>query len=381
MSGFFQAMKSLVGISRSPAAFDPKNKGLMYRRAHLREAFLTALLSLTVLSIGTRVWAQEEGEDTSQDETSLRKKAPAKPVPEATPVPKEITFTTRLDRTAIYVGDQFHYMIIVDYTPAYEFVLDNLTKETVNMDPFQVMDVGKKTVTLKNNNRTLFVDLTLANFGAGQTSLQVPQFTLYYFRKDKKTTTAEQAAAESLTVPGPVIGLRSTLPPQPADIRDAITVNGWERIRWILPIAGYLCGAVLLVGVVWEGAVFIKKQRSRKGPDRRKAMEAVRARWISGVPSNFNDPKTCIDFYNHSYQNLKEYIGYYLETETMGLTADELQEEMRRLSASPDLTQRVGKVLDSCEVLRYRRDGVTADPEAARNIAQDMREILSAKRS
>src|SRR5262249_32156547 len=54
-----------------------------------------------------------------------------------------MTVMTRLDHTAVWPGDQFHYLIIVEYPSDYEFVLDNLTKETVNMDPFQVIDVGK----------------------------------------------------------------------------------------------------------------------------------------------------------------------------------------------------------------------------------------------
>src|SRR5262245_32508689 len=40
-----------------------------------------------------------------------------------------MAFTTSLDRTAIWIGDQFHYLIDVDYPTEYEFVLDNLTKE------------------------------------------------------------------------------------------------------------------------------------------------------------------------------------------------------------------------------------------------------------
>ena len=69
-----------------------------------------------------------------------------KPVPEFLPPASNITFATRLDRTAVWAGDQFHYLIIVDYPPDYEFVLDNLTKETVNMDPFQVIDVSKNLI-------------------------------------------------------------------------------------------------------------------------------------------------------------------------------------------------------------------------------------------
>ena len=304
-----------------------------------------------------------------------------KPASEFVPPPANVTFTTHLDRTAVWVGDEFHYLIIVDHPSDYEFVLDNLTKETVNMDPFQVIDVRRNLAAQKNGGRRLFVDLTLANFVTAQTSMQIPQFTLYYFRKGMNVVSVDQAEAESLTIPGPVIGIRSTLPPQPEGIRDAITLNSWDRVRWALPAAGWVCFAVLIIGFGRELALFVKRAKARKGPDRHKAMEAVRARWISGVPSEFTDPKTCSSFYGQSYQSLKEYIGYYLNTPTMGLTAEEMREQMRRLGATPDLTQKVARVLEACETLRYRRDGVSNNTEAARAVAQDMREILTAGRS
>ncbi len=291
-----------------------------------------------------------------------------------------MTFTTRLDRTAVWPGDQFHYLIIVDYPPDYEFVLDNLTKETVNMDPFQVIDVGKNLVIQKTASRKLFVDLTLANFSSGQTSMQIPQFTLYYFRKGNKTAGVDQADAESLTIPGPVIGIRSTLPSQPEDIRDAVTLNSWDRARWVFSAVAWFCGAVLVLGLGRELALLIARMKADKGPDRRKAMEAVRARWAGRVPSEFTDPKTCSSFYDHSCHSLKEYLGYYLDTSTVGLTAEEMRDEMQRLGAKPDLTQKVAKVLEACERLQYARDGAPPDAEIARAMAQDVQEILSVKR-
>lgn len=303
-----------------------------------------------------------------------------KPASEVVPPPSNVMFFTRLDRTAVWVGDQFHYLIIVDHPSDYEFVLDNLTRETVNMDPFQVMDVGVNLVSQKNARQKLFIDLTLANFATGRESLQLPQFTLYYFRKDRKEVGLDQANAESLTIPGPVIGTRSTLPPQPADIRDAISLNSWDRIRWVLPAMAWVCFAVLIIGSSRELTLFVKRMKARKGPDRQKAMDAVRTGWLSSVPSEFTDLKTQLSFYDRSYQNLKEYIGYYLDTPTMGLTAEEMREEMQRLGAKPDLTQKVARVLEVCETSRYTRDGVSANAEAAQGVAQDMREILSAKR-
>jgi hypothetical protein len=309
---------------------------------------------------------------------SAQKPAPAPaPPPAIVPPPANMTLTTRLDRTAVWVGDQFHYLIIVEYPSDYEFVLDNLTKETVNMDPLQVVDVTKNLVAQKNNGRKLFVDLTLANFSTGE-SLQIPQFTLYYFEKSK-TVSVDQAAAESLTVPGPVIGIRSTLLPKPTDIRDAVTLNSWNHTRWVFPALAWACGVILLVGAGRELALFIKNLKARKGPDRRKAMEAVRIRWTSSVPSEFSDAKTCLSFYDRSCQDIREYIGYFMDTDTMGLTSEEMQDEMQRFGAKADFAQKVAKVLEVCEGSRYAGNGASADFEMARSVAQDMREILKAK--
>ena len=68
-------------------------------------------------------------------------------------------------------------------------------------------------------NQRLVVDLTLASFVTGVAELQIPQLSLFYFRKEGATasTTTESAAAESLTIPGPVIAVRSTLPPRASD--------------------------------------------------------------------------------------------------------------------------------------------------------------------
>jgi len=291
-------------------------------------------------------------------------------------VASNMTFTTHLDRTAVWVGDQFHYLITVDYPADYEFVLDNLTKETINMDPLQVIDVRKSAVAQKDSHSKLFVELTLANFAPGQTSLQIPQFTLYYFRKGNRTTGADQTEAESLTIPGPAIGIRSTLPSQPEDIRDAVSVTSWEHNHWLFLVVGWVCSAALLLLLGKEATLFVQRMKAQKRPDRRKAMDAVRTRWISGIPSDFADATACWNFYGHSYHSLKEYIGYCIDTPTSGLTAEEMREEMQRIGADPDLTQKVSRVLEVCEKFQYAPPAESADTTIAGSIAGDMREIF-----
>jgi hypothetical protein len=313
---------------------------------------------------------------TSQTGNAKVERAPQKA--EETPAPPSgMSYSTRLDRTAIWVGDQFHYFITVDYSSEFEFVLDNLNKQDVNMDPFSVVDLTKKTTPLIKNRRRLLLDITLANFSLNQSDARIPQLSLYYFRRSEQTSSAEQAAAESLIVSGPTIGLRSTQPSNPADIRDSAIVVGWEGSRWIVPAVGLVALALLVALIGWELFLLIKKQRTTQAPDRQLLMAAVRAQWSSGVPSDFSDGQTIRDFFDRSYKTLKEYLSYYLGTDTAGLTAEEVKKEMQSRGTSSDVTQKIFRVLGACEAVRYSGDGMTSNPESARGVAQDIREILT----
>jgi len=105
-------------------------------------------------------------------------------------------------------------------------------------------------------------------------------------------------------------------------------------------------------------------------------MAAIRERWLESVPSDLADPGTVMEFYGRSYRDLKEYLGYLLETPTEGLLADELRAEMTRLAASPDLTERTAKVLSVCETARYARHPAELNGAAARELADHMRAIF-----
>jgi len=346
-----------------------------------------ALFAALCLAVGPRL-ASAQMDDPNHDagdEEMLTGEAPSSRTRRAAPGAKadqplpELSFVTRVDKTAVWVGDQFHYQIIVDHTPKIQFVLENVNKDTINMDPLRVMDATSRSFPLKNGNVRLFVDLTLTNYATGIAQLQIPQLTLFYFRREGAgviSASQEGAAAESLTVPGPIIGVRSTLPPDPTDLRDAVTVSGWASNRWVVAWVGYLALFVLVVGAGWEGFHMIRYRRGRKGPDPRKAMAAIQDRWSQYVPGDFSDSNTVMEFYGRSYQDVKEYMGYLLETHTEGLTAEDMREEMSRLAANSDLTERTVKVLGTCEVARYGRNGKELTGDAARAVAHDVREIF-----
>lgn len=356
--------------------------GLCGRISGVRFPAVVALgaVLLLVSSAGAIVSAAQTAPAGSQSGQSAAPKpraAAAAAKGEATPPsPKGMSYHTTTDRSAVWVGDQFHYFITVDYSSDYEFVLDNLNKENVNMDPFPVIDVQKTVTPYANNQNRLVVDITLANFSLVQTDARVPQLTLYYFRRDQHTGGAEQAAAESLSVIGPMIALRSALPANPPDIRDSMRTVGWQGSRWIVPAVGYAALALLLAGLGWEAFLFVKSRQTKQGPDRWASMETVRNRWMRNIPSDFSNSSATKEFLNRSYVDVKEYLGYYLDTDALSLTAEELQQEMQRSGASGDVTQKTARVLNACEMARYSGNGASTEADA-RGIAQDVKELLN----
>ena len=338
-----------------------------------RWATVGIIVLLTLGRGSSRAWAQRERDQGESQAPAAAGKGPV----EVVPPPSGMSFTTYLDHTAVWIGDQFHYTIAVDYSPNYEFVLDTLSKETVNLEPFQVIDLSTKTASLKNGNRQLYVDLTLASYTTGKTSEQIPQITLFYFQRDQRTTSAQEAAAESLTVPGPIVGLRTTLSPAPEDIRDSITVSEWAPGRWWLAGAGAFSLVVLLLGAGWETAQLVQRRKTRRGPDRRKAMEVVRDRWAMGVPADFSNAQAVIEFHDRCDHDVKEYVGYYLETSALGLTCEEIEAEMQRLGTDPGFAEKVVRTLGTLEAVRYSRNGTVSSREAAEKTAQEVREIFA----
>ncbi|NIM21449.1 MAG: hypothetical protein GTN64_03375, partial [Candidatus Latescibacteria bacterium] len=65
-------------------------------------------------------------------------------VPAATPPakksPPKVSITTRLDHTAMWVGDLIHYTVRALHDKDIEFVLDNIHKENFSLAPFVVRE-------------------------------------------------------------------------------------------------------------------------------------------------------------------------------------------------------------------------------------------------
>ncbi|MGH7816750.1 MAG: hypothetical protein ACREOR_05125, partial [Candidatus Binatia bacterium] len=151
--------------------------------------------------------------------------------------PKEakILLSTQVDKTAIWVGDHFHYTVKAVHDPAIEFVIDNLKKESLNLAPFVVREIAVRQASFGANKHVTEVSLVLTTYESGQVELKIPSFPLYYFTRTAGVAKTAESAAESIAVPVTRVWLRSTLSADnrlPRDSRDVWQVS---RQLWMIP--------------------------------------------------------------------------------------------------------------------------------------------------
>ena len=119
--------------------------------------------------------------------------------------------TTRLDRTAIWVGDSLEYTIQVIHPRSVQFVVDDLKKENLSLPPFVLRSIRAEERDWRDDKKLFEVVLLLTTYESGKSELVVPPVALYYFRRDG-TVSEKEARAQAIRIPPQKIALRSTLP-------------------------------------------------------------------------------------------------------------------------------------------------------------------------
>ena len=276
-----------------------------------------------------------------------------------TPRPKEsrIALSSQLDRTAIWVGDQFRYTIRAVHDPAIEIVVDNLRKENLNLAPFVTRQVsvrqdrfGEKTLTE--------ITLLLTTYESGTAELKIPSFPLYYFMRAAAARAAGETAAESVPTPASKIGLRSTLSADSLRLRDSRDIWQVTRFRWLVPVALGMLGLLLLAARVarrvWVKSHFdqpIKKRMSRRA---RRLM--VRTFLKQAQTMGRDSPADQQRYYGGVSDFVRRYLSEALEIDAASMTAQEIEALLRQLGQN-GLSAPVTTILQRCEEVLYSPQG------------------------
>lgn len=175
----------------------------------------------------------------------------AAPPDQKSPGAAKVLITTRLDKTALWVGDILSYRIQVIHDNDLQFVLENLKKERLPLAPFDVRGVTIQQGDWTQNKMLLEITLRLSSYETGRTDLTIPSFNLYYFQPEVGTK-GEDAVAEAVQVPATTVGLRSTLRGSQFELRDFKPISETDLRRGL---------AALLIGLIGMAFVGLRTVR------------------------------------------------------------------------------------------------------------------------
>ena len=169
----------------APGILECWNNGIMNSNPnipifqHSNYPFCRILLILLLLAVAT-----------------LAAAAPADKKPKV----QKIAVSTHLDKTAVWVGDIFHYTVRAIHDPDVEIVQEPLKRESLNLAPFVVRDVTVRHGSLGSNKKVTEVSLLLTTYESGQSELRIPSFVLYYFTRKAGSEKSGDTLAESFSV-------------------------------------------------------------------------------------------------------------------------------------------------------------------------------------
>ncbi len=275
--------------------------------------------------------------------------------------PKEakIALSTQLDRTAIWVGDTFHYTVKAVHDPAIEIVVDNLKKEKLNLVPFVVREIALRQGSFGANKKVTEINFLLTTYESGQVELKIPSFPLYYFTRTAGAHTSTESAAESVAVPVTKIGLRSTLTSDNPRLRDSREIWQVTRQRWLIPLALGLAGLLWLTlqlgRRLWASTH--KEKPVIRRLSRRARQRMMRDFLRQAQTIGKDSPSEQQRYYAEVSQFLRRYLSESLEIDGAGLTAHEIETVLNSRGQN-GLGAPVKRILERCEQVLYSPQGL-----------------------
>ena len=277
-----------------------------------------------------------------------------------------LVLSTRVSKTAIYVGDVFEYRISVRHSAELSFVTEELEERLVVL-PFELLDfrVDQKEV---EDGSLLEIVLRLVCFEKPGI-LEIPSLDLFYYPSQSlsqgRGESQQDVPAQALLVPIHRIKLQSSLLGEGDRLRDAVVLVNSPRSEFILPA---LSAAVLLVAVV--GLAFMGRRhllRLRHSDDRieeeQVRKEALLA--LRNLERRGGSNGTQAVFFLEISQVLRGYLearyGFFCQS----LTPEEIGAELPKRNSDPEFAEEVEALLEGCDDVFYSQAASPAADLAA----------------
>jgi hypothetical protein len=290
----------------------------------------------------------------------------------------KISVSTRIDKTAIWVGDTLEYTIRAIHDKDVDLVLDNLKKENLNLAPFVVRDISVRQSSYGTGKNVSEITLSLATYESGKPDLRIPPFSLYYFVRAPGLEHQAEAQAETIAVPAIKVGLRSTLTGDNPKLRDAMPYAESQPQQWIIPLILGLSGlaflALQLGKRAWTALHTVRPQRKRLSPRARERLAQGFVKKIKTMGTESAEDQ--LRFYAEVSQFLRNYLEEWLEIEARGLTPDEIRSALSDSGRNGPSAEPIKAVLEKCDQVLYAKDGLQVGRKWRDEVQQELERLV-----
>ncbi len=303
--------------------------------------------------------------------------------PSRTAEPPHIGVRTETDRSAIWVGDRFHYRVSVIHDAAVRFVTDNLQKASLNFQPFEVISLEHRLNPGVAGQRILEMDILLTTYEVEARQLEIPSFNLFYFIDSALVSMQSDRPAESLVVPPVPIALRSTLPDDVSSLRDTLVP---PATPWRHQMAGPLALGLLLVALGLVAPLFFHGKRLQAVQEttrrRKQAQEQFKISLRELGARSLDSDNEMLEFYDDLNRSAREYLAAVSVQPIEGKTARELVAAFSSAVGSPDgfsgeSLREIGGILQICEQVRYAPNGAALATQQYKAIVECLRALAA----
>lgn len=288
------------------------------------------------------------------------------------------------DRTAIWVGDRFHYTITVVHDSQVRLVTDNLQKSTLNLEPFEVLDLQYRELPAANGRKKLEIDILLTTYETEPREIEIPGFNLFYFVDGATVATGSDRPAETLAVPPIAVVLRGTVPENATSIRDGFSISPVplrQRVARPLAIAMAILTLLLVTPLFFHGKKLHASQELARRRKRAEEELRVAAGRLAARP--VDSEARLAEFYDEANQTLRSYLSAVFPVPTDGKTPRELAKILANggsstAAFSPGTARDLVEVLQACERVRYASDAVAAGRDQHSAVVERLRSLAAA---
>lgn len=285
-----------------------------------------------------------------------------------------------VDRTAAWVADRVTYTIEIHCAPGVDVLLDDLAKEKLRVNGFEIVGNDSSVTTDAADRTTHTLRYVLTTYRVDTPLLTVEPISARYYQRRPGQRLQDMAPAGEVQIPGAAVSFRSTIPEnQPTyALRDGRESASRHALFVRAGSIGMALVVIALAPAVFLGAVAVRRRAAgrvgrrtarQSRADHRAALERLRSLDVT----TDEDRRRAYDAISSA---VREHIASRAGVPATALTATEIEDALAHARGRIS-REEVSALIASCDEARYGPPQAIPTPQACRDALSAAEQVLA----